>query len=97
MQKCIEKIGFLIAKIVPMNGGGVAGLVGSFSAYAEMRKEFQQVPDFQRFALFRKSFRILSAMRKTLDFQRFANIKQVLISQRFYASFGAGQGVGVGC
>jgi len=58
MQKCIEKISF--------SRGGVGGGLGRawgrvFSAYAEMRKEIHQVLDFQRFALFRNSFRILSA------------------------------------
>ena len=42
------------------NGVGV-GLGGGFSAYAEMRKEIQQVLDFQGFAFLRNFLRILSA------------------------------------
>jgi hypothetical protein len=91
MQKCIEKTSFI--------RGGVGGLgVGSFSAYAEMRKETHQVLDFQRFASFRNSsasfpqaFRNLSATHQLLDFQRFANIKQVLDFQGFYASLRCGR------
>jgi hypothetical protein len=52
-----------------------------------MRKEIPQVLDFQGLASFRKffpqPFRRLSAMRKILDFQRFANITQTLDFQRF--------------
>jgi hypothetical protein len=61
-RKCIEKTRFLTAKIVPTGGAGRNGGFGIYLyAYAEMRKEFHEVLDFQRFALFRKSFRILSA------------------------------------
>ena len=53
IQECIEKIGFLTAKIVPMGGrvGGLGGWV--FSVKPKNRKEIHQVLDFQRFAVFR--------------------------------------------
>ncbi len=58
MRKCIEKMKFL-------RGWGLGGSVGlgggSFSAYAEMRKEIHEVLDFQRFSSFRNSFCKLSA------------------------------------
>jgi len=38
------------------------------------------------YASFTHALRMLYANRKTFDFQRFANIKQVLVFQRFYAS-----------
>jgi hypothetical protein len=41
-------------------------------------------------ASFPHPFRILSAMRKTFDFQRFANITQTLDFQRFSASLRCG-------
>jgi len=49
------------------------------------------VLDFQRFAVFRwlfGSFSVAFRKLKTFDFQRFANIKQVLDFQQFYASQG---------
>jgi hypothetical protein len=51
-QKCIEKIVFLTAKIVPTDGrvGGLGGWV--FSVKPKNRKEIHQVLDFQQFAVF---------------------------------------------
>jgi hypothetical protein len=56
IQKCIEKIGFLTAKIVPTGGAGRWAWWGWFFAKLKKRKEFHQVLDFQRFALFRNFF-----------------------------------------
>jgi hypothetical protein len=103
IEKYIELLRFLPAKIVPMQKScqltdwsvdrGRFGKGIYIPEKPKNRKEIHEVLDFQWFGVFRYPFRCLFGgfsvpfrKPKTLDFQRFANIKQVFVFQCFYAS-----------
>jgi hypothetical protein len=95
----------LTAKIVPTGGAGRRALWGSFCASAQMHKKPLKCLIFNCLAfvqVFVQTLCKIAILLKTydnktkpthqlLDFQRFANITQTLVFQRFYASLRCGR------
>ena len=70
------------------NGRGGSSKRTLFLKSLQNSKKFHQVLDFQGFAV----LEWLWSKSQILDFQRFANIKQVLVFQRFCSGGRVGQG-----
>jgi len=95
IEKCIEMLGFLHAKIVP-TGVGVGFGVG-FCSVLQNCKEFHKVLDFQRFDALQYPLQWLcsgfAVSEKRLIFNGFLTSHKSLIFNDFTHLCGAGRGV----